>query len=124
MKVALFQKHGLRICLHDSDRRMLSDGQWLYVTHLSTIQFFLKEQFLQVKGLEDTALVCKILPGSIQVLHVNGNNWLTVSTLNSSVDVTIYDSLHFTFSEDTKARLAKLLKSQKENYHCKIFQHK
>ena len=62
---------------------------------------FLKEQFLQVKGLEDTALVCKILPGSVQVLHANGNHWLTVSTLDSSVDVTIYDSLHFTLSEDT-----------------------
>ena len=25
------------ICLHDSDRRMLSDGQWLYGTHLSAM---------------------------------------------------------------------------------------
>ena len=51
------------ICLHDSDRRtMLSDGQWLYGTHMSAMQFFLKEQFPQVKGLEDTALVHKILP--------------------------------------------------------------
>ena len=50
--------------------------------------FFLKEQFPQVKGLEDTALVPKVLPGSIQVLHVNGNHWLTVSTLDPSVDVT------------------------------------
>ena len=28
------------ICLHDSDRTMLSDGQWLYGTHLSAVQFF------------------------------------------------------------------------------------
>ena len=49
-------------------------------------------------------------------MHVNGNHWLTVSILNSSADVTIYDSLHFTLSEDTiyKAQLAKLLKSQKK----------
>ena len=76
--------------------------------------FFLKEQFPQVKGLEDTALVCKILPGSVQVLHVNANCWITVSTLDSSVDVTIYDSLHFILSEDAKAQLAKLLKLQKK----------
>ena len=68
------------ICLHGSDRRMLSDGQWLYGTHLSAMQFFLKEQFPQVKGLEDTALVCKILPGNVQVLHVNGNHWLQFHT--------------------------------------------
>ena len=70
--------------------QMVNDG-----THLSAMQCFLKEQFLQIKGLEDIALVRKILPESVQVLHVNVNHWLTVSTLNSSVDVTIYDSLHF-----------------------------
>ena len=106
------------ICLYDSDRRILSDGKWLYGTHLSAVQYFLKERFPKVNGLEDTALVLKnnhqLLPGSVQVLHVNGNHWLTVSTLDSGVDVTIYDSLHFTLSEDTKAQLAKLLKSQKK----------
>ena len=56
----------------------------------------------------------RLLPGSVQVLHVNGNHWLTVSTLDSGVDVTLYDSLHFTLSEDTKAQLAKLLKSPKK----------
>ena len=88
------------------------------------MQFFLKEQFPLVNGLEDTALVLKkcnkILPGSVQVLHVNGNHWVTVSTLDSSVDVTIYDSLHFTISEDTKAQLAKLLKSQKKTITVKF----
>ena len=54
------------ICLHDSDRRTIL---WLYGTHLqlSAMQFFLIEQFPQVKGLEDTALVRKILPESVQV---------------------------------------------------------
>ena len=53
------------ICPHDSDRRTML---WLYGTHLSATQFFLKEQFPQIKGLEDTALVRKILPGTVQVL--------------------------------------------------------
>jgi len=82
------------------------------------MQFCLKEQFPKVNGLEDTALLLtndhRLLPGSVQVLHVNGNHWLTVSTLDSGVDVTIYDSLHCTLSEDTKAQLAKLLKSPKK----------
>ena len=54
------------IYLHDPDKRTML---WLYGTHLqlSAMQFFLIEQFPQVKGLEDTALVRKILPESVQV---------------------------------------------------------
>ena len=110
------------ICLHDSDRKTISDGKWLYGTYLSVVQFFLKKQFLQVNGLEETALHNDhtILQGSVQVLHVNGNHWLKISTLDSSCDITIYDSLHFTLSEDTKAQLAKLLKSIKETISVKF----
>ena len=73
------------ICLYNTDRRMLSDGKWLYGTHLSAVQFLLKERFSKVNRLEDTALILtndhRLLPGSVQVLHVNGSHWLTVSTL-------------------------------------------
>ena len=58
-----------------------------------------------------------IISESIQVLHVNGNHWVTVSTLdsgNSNFDVTLYDSLHFSLSQDTKMLLASLLKTNKK----------
>ena len=118
MKIAMLRKHGSKskeyVCMTQTEEHF---RKRLYGMHLSAVQFFLKSNF-QVSGLEDTALVLKndhqLLPGSIRVLHVNGNHWVTVSILNSAVDVTIYDSLHFTLSEDTKAQLAKLLKSQKK----------
>ena len=63
---------------------------------------YLKSQFFDINGQEDTTLVLwqgnAINIESIQILHVNGNHWITISTLdfvNSNSDVTIYDSLHF-----------------------------
>ena len=36
----------------------------------------------QINGLEDTTLVLRegntITPGSVQVLHINGNHWITI----------------------------------------------
>ena len=58
---SIVSKAWIKIKGHDSDRRTML---WLYGIHLSAMQVF---QFPQVKELEDTALVRKILPGSIQV---------------------------------------------------------
>ena len=54
-----------------------------------------------------------ISPGSLQILHVNGNHWLAISTLDSGYEVTVYDSLHFSLSKETKTLLAKLLKTSR-----------
>ena len=82
------------------------------------MQFLLKQQFPAVKGLEDcTFLLCEgnaLLPGSVQILHVNGNHWLTVSTMDPGFDVTVYDSMHFMMHESTKSLLAQLLKTTKK----------
>ena len=82
--------------------------------------------FFNINGLEDSALVRKgntIITESIQILHVNGNHWITISTLdsvNSNCDVTIYDSLHFSLSQDTKMLLATLLKTNKKSLVVKF----
>ena len=82
--------------------------------------------FFNINGLEDIALVRKgntIITESIQILHVNGNHWITISTLdsvNSNCDVTIYDSLHFSLSQDTKMLLATLLKTNKKSLVVKF----
>ena len=117
------------ISLHDSDRKIvLMEGQWLWGTHLSVVQFLLKKQFSQIHGLEDTALVLRegntIAPGSIQVLHVDGNHWLTISTIEtitgSQYDVAVFDSLNFTVNYDTKVLIAKLLKTRKKKIAVKF----
>ena len=87
------------IALHDTDKQIILDGKWLWGTHLTAVQLILKSQFLNFNGLKDTSLILSkgntIISESIQVLHVNGNHWVTVSTLdsgNSNFDVTLYDS--------------------------------
>ena len=102
-------------------------GKWLWGTHLSAVQLLLKAQFPHLKGLEDTALVLRtgntISPGSLQILHVNGNHWLAISTLDSDssgYEVTVYDSLNFLLSKETKALLAKLLKTTKKRLLVKF----
>ena len=119
-----FSKPWLRIgtiTLYDYDRQTILNGKWLWGTHLSAVQLLLKAQFPHLKGLEDTALVLRagntISPGSLQILHVNGNHWLTISTPDSNssgYEVTVYDSLNFSLSKETKALLAKLLKTPKK----------
>ena len=83
------------------------------------MQLLLRAQFPHLKGLEDTALVLRtgntISPGSLQILHVNGNHWIAISTLDSDrspgYEVTVYDSLNGSLSTETKALLARLLKT-------------
>ena len=54
----------------------------------------------------------------VQILHVNGNHWLTISTMDPGFDMTVYDSLHFTLHESTKSLLAQLL--QITNKHISV----
>ena len=115
------------IALHDTDKQIILNGKWLWGTHLTAVQLILKSQFFNINGLEDTALVLRkgntIITESIQILHVNGNHWITIPTLdsvNSNCDVTIYDSLHFSLSQDTKMLLATLLKTNKKSLVVKF----
>ena len=66
------------ITLYDNDRQTILGSKWLWGTHLSALQLLLKAQFPHLKGLEDTALVLRtgntISPGSLQILHVDGNH--------------------------------------------------
>ena len=66
------------IPLYSTDKQIISDGNWLWGTHLSALQFLLKQQFPVVKGLEDCNFVLRegnvLQPGSVQILHVNGNH--------------------------------------------------
>ena len=50
----------------------------------------------------------------MQILHVNGNHWITVSTMDPGSDVTIYDSLYFTLHQSTKSLQAQSIKTPKK----------
>ena len=66
-------------------------------------------------------MLCKgnaIAPGSIQVSHINGNCWITISTIDvitaPHYDVTVFDSFNFTLRKNTKVWIAKLPKAPKK----------
>ena len=74
------------LSLHDSDKQIIVDRQWLWGTssHLSALQFLLKTRLPQINGLEDTALVLReentIDPDSVQVLHIA--KWKSLDNLH------------------------------------------
>jgi len=56
-------------------------------------------------------------PGSVQILHVDGNHWLTVPTTDLGFDVTVYESMKFTLNESTKPNCSK---QPRNNYMCAL----
>ncbi len=56
----------------------------------------------------------KRYPQTIQILHVNGNHWITVSTATCGTDIAVYDSMHSSLSKRTQQLLAKLVHTDSE----------
>ena len=90
---------------------------------MGALQALLKSQFPHFGGLRDPILQLSektklsLCPGSLQILHVDGNHWITVSTCGTSdaeFDAIVYDSKHHSLSATTKWLLSKLLHTQNE----------
>ena len=97
-----------------AERKILINGQWLNDLHVNAVQHLVKNKFSQLGGLQNTVLfqstTFRPLPkGSLQILHINNNHWIVVSTLKNDVDITVYDSLNAIISTATQIILAKLL---------------
>ena len=92
------------------------------------MQLLLKQRCPNINGLLDTSIFVRkdheISPDSVQILHVNGNHWITVSTLVNCIgfdcDVVVYDSLHAHISQATKMQLARLIKTSHREFRIKI----
>ena len=71
-----------------------------------------------------------ICPKTVQILHVDGNHWITVSSLGNNnrddstsgneSDITVYDSIYFRLSKHTEILLAKLLQTKQRYFTVKI----
>ena len=69
-----------------------------------------------------------IYPETVQILHVDGNHWITVSSLGckngddsgNELDITVYDSIYFRLSKHTEILLAKLLQTKQRAFTVKI----
>ena len=79
----------------------------------------LKKDYPNVKGLQDTLLQQNFswdIPTSefVQVLHVNGNHWITISNIGvSDNSVNVYDSLYNGITQTTKEIIAKYVHKEK-----------
>ena len=79
------------------DRKMVNDGQELSDKHTLAAQQLLKKQFPSNNGLNDTVtLASRSTPEPtpyVQIMHVNGNHWLTIAASNQKGPVEVFDSL-------------------------------
>ena len=115
--------------LWNVDKEIILNGKWLWGTHLTVVQLLLKKDCTSINGLMDTSVLVHkdqtISNGSVQILHVDGNHWITISTIQCSehdfdADVVVYDSLNPNLSHATKMHLAKLIKTTRKELIIKI----
>jgi len=94
----------------------LDDKQSILMTgsQITVAQSLLKIQFPHFNGLEDTLLLFHekrkhslICPETVQILHINGNHWITVSQLGckngddsgNDSEITVHNSIFFCLSK-------------------------
>ena len=120
--------------LNFAEKETLCDGRWLSDLHINAVQILLKQQYPQIGGLQNVVLLQSSKStkpfttsshGSPQVVPVNNNHWIVVSTLNCSTvtadhDITVYDSLNSSVHMETQLIIARLLKTNKESFKIRI----
>ena len=125
-----------------NDIMMLNDPTvWLNDNHMSAASRFLRASFPHVDGLQDTVLQQNFsfdLPTSeyAQILHVEGNHWIVISTIDQAQDtVAVYDSLRSKPSKTTINLIARYnhstapklvinimnVKSQNNSHDCGVY---
>lgn len=105
-----------------------SKTRWLNGNIINAAQRLLKKQY-GVPGLQDTVLgstlAFDVVGGQefVQVLHSNGNHWLTVSTTGCSYStVKVYDSLYREMPKSTIKQVCALLTSSQPNITLQFVQ--
>ena len=104
--------------MSDKDIETLENG-WLTDEHMLKANNVLKKDYPSADGLQDTLLQQNFswdIPSSefVQVLHVNGNHWITISNIGvSDQSVNVYDSLYNGINQATKELIAKYVHKDK-----------
>ena len=97
---------------------MEEDQDWLTDLHISSASQILRNQFPDSKGLQPPTLGQNLSferneGPYIQILHTNGNHWITVAGIHES-QVKVYDSKYKRISEDTQVQIARLTITKKK----------
>ena len=113
--------------LYDSDKESLIKGEWLNDAHMSVVQYLLNIQFPHLKGLQSVLLqtlesssLQPLSKDSVQILHVNDNHWITVSTKTCAIDINVYDAMYSSLSKHTQLLLARLVHTDKKEMRLSL----
>lgn len=104
-----------------ADKNAIVTGMWLSDAVITASQKLLKESFPHTGSLQPTILGQNLTfevqrTEFVQILHVNGCHWLTISTIGChDSEVKIYDSLSCGPLTDIDAQVAALLCTRNKN---------
>ena len=101
-------------------KKCIENGKWLcdYIIHAS--QMLLKNTYPNVGGLQNPLLAVNFSMEPcqkefIQILNLNNNHWITVSTIGCSTSsINVYDSMHLKLSNELKKVVADVMKSSSD----------
>lgn len=115
--------------LNMEDKEVLDSGAWLSDKHIVAAQQLLHMQFPKIQSLQLPYLeqrdLFKVMPyNGVQILNVNGNHWICVSTLSAlSNTIDIYDSLRTkSLSLNTIKQCSLLIKTKQKNIKLRRMQ--
>jgi hypothetical protein len=95
---------------------LLEKGEMLNDTHIDVANQMLRKQFPEVRGVQLPLLGQSLSftePPFVQVLHVNGDHWVTVIGVNSSL-VKVYDSVFNTVGTSLALQTATILRTKSD----------
>ena len=89
-----------------ADKETIMNGQELNDLHIHMAQKLLSSQYPNISGLQTTLYQYKqplaSSKNAIQIIHVQGNHWITISTINCEEgEVGVYDSLYNSIDKNT-----------------------
>ena len=96
----------------------ISDGKWLSDLHINASQGLIKDTSPYVGGLLDTGLgVYNQFPIErgefVQILHIDGNHWVTISTVGLSPGhVEVFDILYREISPNLREKVFKIMSTE------------
>uniref|UniRef100_UPI00359027FA uncharacterized protein n=1 Tax=Myxine glutinosa TaxID=7769 RepID=UPI00359027FA len=101
--------------IENQEATMLLPGHWLDDTHIQKAHKLIRRANPHIKGLNPPSLfVCgqmeTVVGNFIQILHTNGNHWVTVTNIGCNKgEVNIYDSLHRHVGKDVRDCITRML---------------
>ena len=100
--------------------------KWLNDEDINKVMELIKKQFPLLEGLHNCLIghsyrsFPKTDGAFIQILHINGNHWITVQHEPQSGFVHVYDSMYSSTSFDAKRQIAALLRMKDRQIELKI----